>query len=56
MARRRIVKRAHDWKGKKIFIGALIFFVGLLRYLDIEWSKILMVLGALIVLAGLSKK
>jgi len=42
-----------DWKEKKILIGALIFFVGLLRYIRIEWPEILMIVGALIILKGI---
>lgn len=52
MAKKRFVRTTHEWKGKKILIGTLIFFVGLLRYLEIDWSIILMIVGALVVLKG----
>lgn len=42
-----------DWKEKKILFGALIFLIGLLRYLKIGWSEILMIVGALIILKGI---
>jgi len=53
MAKKRAVKRIHGHVEKKILIGALIFFVGLLRYLEIGWPEILMIVGAAIVLKGI---
>lgn len=51
--RRRAVKKVYGHAEKKILIGALIFFVGLLRYLEIGWAEILMIVGAAIVLKGI---
>jgi len=49
---KRPVKKVFGHGEKKILIGALIFFVGLLRYLEIGWAEILMIVGAVIVLKG----
>lgn len=42
-----------NWKEKKILMGALIFLIGLLKYMGQDWSVILMIVGVLIVLKGI---
>lgn len=55
MAIKRVARKSMtiDWEKKKILIGALIFFVGLLRYLNVGWPEILMIVGALIILKSI---
>ena len=58
MAIKRAPKRStgFDWSccmEKKILIGALIFLVGLLKYLELGWPEILMIVGVLIILKGI---
>jgi uncharacterized membrane protein len=51
------VKELEHYRGEGLkVLGMILFVVGVLRYLGIEWSVVLMILGALLMLKALLLK